>query len=49
MSGQMPGSPGQPPEKKGLSTGAIVAIVIVAIVLMLFGICVGGPILSSGA
>jgi hypothetical protein len=49
MSGQIPQTPGQPPEKKGLSTGAIVAIVIVAIVLILFGICVGGPLLFSGA
>jgi hypothetical protein len=48
MSGQIPGTPGEPPKKKGLSTGAIVAIVIVAIVLILFGICVGGPILFSG-
>jgi flagellar basal body-associated protein FliL len=48
MSDQMPGTPGQPPEKKGLSTGAIVAIVIVAIVLLLFGICVAGAMLSSG-
>ena len=48
MSDQMPGTPGQPPEKKGLSTGAIVAIVIVAIVLLLFGICVGGSALFSG-
>ena len=37
---QMPGSPGQPPEKKGLSTGAIVAIVIVALILLVFGVCV---------
>lgn len=49
MSGQMPGSPGQPPEKKGLSNGAIVAIVIVALVLLLFGVCVAGAMLSSGA
>lgn len=49
MSGQMPGSPGQPPEKKGLSNGAIVAIVIVALVLLLFGVCVAGSLLSTGA
>jgi hypothetical protein len=48
MSDQMPGTPGQPPEKKGLSTGAIVAIVIVALVLLLFGICLAGPVLFSG-
>ena len=48
MSDQMPGSPGQPPHKKGLSTGAIVAIVIVALVLLLFGICVVGAITSGG-
>jgi hypothetical protein len=48
MTDQMPGAPGQPP-KKGLSTGAIVAIVIIALVLILFGICVGGPVLFNGA
>lgn len=43
---QTPGSPGQPPEKKGLSTGAIVAIVIVALILLVFGVCVA--VLSFG-
>lgn len=49
MTGQMPGSPGGPPERKGLSNGAIAAIVIVALVLLLFGVCVGGPVLFGGA
>jgi flagellar basal body-associated protein FliL len=49
MSGQIPESPGQPPEKKGLSTGAIVAIIIVALVLLLFGVCIAAPMLFSGA
>lgn len=48
MSGQIPGSPGQPPEKKGLSTGAIVAIVIVALVLLVFGVCVLGAVAGGG-
>ena len=47
MSGQMPGSPGQPPEKKGLSNGAILAIVIVELVLLLFGVCVTGAVFSG--
>ena len=40
MSDQMPDTPSEPPEKKGLSNGAIVAIVIVAIILLVFGVCV---------
>ena len=41
MSDQMPGRPsGQPPEKKGLSGCAIVAIVFVALILLVFGVCV---------
>ena len=40
MRDQMPGPQGQPPRKGGMSTGAIVAIVILAIVLLIFGICV---------
>lgn len=48
MSGNVPVDPGQPPEKKGLSNGAIVMIAIVALVLILFGVCVVGG-LTSGA
>jgi len=40
MSGQVPDPSGQPPERKGLSTGAIVALVIVALILLVFGVCV---------
>ena len=41
MGGRIPEPPpGQPPDNKGLSTGAIVAIVIVALILLVFGLCV---------
>ena len=41
MSGHIPERPsGQPPEKTGLSAGAIVAIVVVAMILLVFGVCV---------
>jgi hypothetical protein len=31
----------QPPERKGLSTGCLVSLVVVAIILLVFGLCVG--------
>ena len=46
MSGQMPGvPPSGPPQKKGLSNGWIVALIIVGIIVLLFGVCVA---LTSG-
>jgi hypothetical protein len=46
MSGQMPGTTGQPQERSGWSTCGIVALVIVALILLVFGVCVA--VLSSG-
>ena len=40
MSGQVPGSTGWPPKKEGLSGCAIAALVIVALILLVFGVCV---------
>jgi hypothetical protein len=36
----------QPPERKGLSTGCLVSLVVVAIILLVFGLCVAA--LSTG-
>lgn len=49
MSDEMPdyAVPPEPPEKKGLSTGCLVSLVAVAIILLVFGVCVA--VLSSGA
>ena len=40
MSGQVPGSTGWPPKKEGPSGCVIAALVIVALILLVFGICV---------
>lgn len=50
MTDEMPDYSIQPerPEKKGLSTGCLVSLVALAIILLAFGICVA-VVSSSGA
>ena len=50
MSDDMPdyAAPSEPPEKAGLSTGCLVVLVALAIILLVFGICVA-VVSSSGA
>jgi hypothetical protein len=51
MSDEMPGSrpPNQPPPKQGLSTAWIVVLVILGLILLLFGVCIVGAVLDTGA
>ena len=48
MSDEMPDymTPHEPPESKGLSTGCLVSLAAVAIILLVFGVCVA--VLSTG-
>lgn len=50
MTDEMPdyAMPPEPPEKKGLSTGCLVILVALAIILLTFGVCVA-VLSSSGA
>ncbi|HEX6887790.1 MAG TPA: hypothetical protein VF143_06760 [Candidatus Nanopelagicales bacterium] len=51
MSDEMPDSlpPGEPPPKQGLSTAWIVVLVILGVILLLFGVCLVGLAMSTGA
>jgi hypothetical protein len=51
MSDEMPdyAVPSEPPEKKGLSTGCLVSLVAVAIIILVLGICIAVVSSSGGA
>ena len=49
MSGPLPGAPsGGPPEKQGLRSGCLVALIVIGLILLVFGVCIVAINLSGG-